>query len=290
MILAAGFGTRLRPITYFLPKPLVPVANRPLIAYAVENYLRAGVDEIVVNLHHLPELIEQYLTSAFDCAFHFSREETILGTGGALRRVRHLFEDQEEFFLVNGDTIQSPPFEALLRARREHDVLAALTLRHPPPHDRFTPVHFEDGRITGFGSGRGEALMFSGAHAIDADIFERLPDKESFSIVDEVYRGAPLAGVVDDGPWFDIGTPQRYLEASGGGTVGARCAIDGTLNGSVVWDDCRIGAGVVLNECIVAHGVEIAGPVEITRAIICRDHPAIPADYRREGALVISPF
>jgi NDP-sugar pyrophosphorylase family protein len=290
MILAAGFGTRLRPITYFLPKPLVPVANKPLIAYAVENYLRAGVEEIAVNLHHLPQLIEQYLTSAFDCAFHFSREETILGTGGALRRVRHLFEDQEDFFLVNGDTIQSPPFEELLRARREHDAPAALTLRHPPPHDKFTPVFFESGRITGFGSGSGEALMFSGAHAIGAAIFDRLPNKESFSIVDDVYRGAPLAGVVDDGPWFDIGTPQRYLEASGGTTVGARCTIDGTLNGSVVWDDCRIGAGVVLNECIVAHGVELDGPTEITRAIICLDHPSIPAEYRREGGLVISPF
>jgi NDP-sugar pyrophosphorylase family protein len=290
MILAAGFGTRLRPITYFLPKPLVPVANKPLIAHAVDGYLAAGVDEIVVNLHHLPELIEQYLRANFDCAFHFSREETILGTGGALRRVRHLLERQEEFFLVNGDTIQAPPFDALRRARREQNALAALTLRHPPPNDKFTPVYFDEGRITGFGSGTGEALMFSGSHAIGREIFARLPEKESFAIVDEVYRGAPLAGVVDDGPWFDIGTPQRYLEASRGTTVGARSVIEGTLNDSVVWDDCRIAKGVVLNECIVTHGVEIDAPVEISRAIICPDHPSIPPEFRRERGLVISPF
>jgi len=191
MILAAGLGTRLRPITYFLPKPLVPVRNKPLIAYAVESYLRAGVEEIVVNLHHLPELIERYLTSNFDCKFHFSYEPKILGTGGALRRVRHLLDD--DFFLVNGDTIQSPPFDALRRAR--NGLLAALTLRHPPAHDKFTPVYFENGRITGFGSGTGEPLMFSGAQAIGAEIFDRLPEKEAFSIVDDVYRGAPLAGV-----------------------------------------------------------------------------------------------
>src|SRR5206468_12099868 len=194
-----------------------------------------------------------------------------LGTGGALSGVRHLLEPQGDFFLVNGDTIQSPPFDALRRARRSHDALAALTLRHPPPHDRFTPVYFDDGIVTGFGAGRGEALMFSGAHAIGAAIFDRLPAKESFSIVDEVYRHAPLAGVVDDGPWFDIGTPQRYLEASGGTTIGARSVVEGTLHNTVVWDDCHIGRGVVLTDCIVAHEVELTEPAEITRSMICRD-------------------
>ena len=290
MILAAGFGTRLRPITYTLPKPLIPVRNKPLIAYAVENYLRAGVDEIVVNLHHLPDPIERYLTAHFDCTFHFSREEKILGTGGALRRVRHLLEHQEDFLLVNGDTIQSPPFEALRRARRERNARAALSLRHSPANDQFTPVYFDDGVITGFGSGRGEALMFSGAHAISAQIFDRLPDKEAFSIVDDVYQHASLAGVIDDGAWFDIGTPQRYLEASGGTTVGARSVIEGTLNNSVVWDDCRIGKGVVLTDCIVGHGVELRQPAEIARAVICADDPAIPAAYPREYGVVVSRF
>lgn len=267
MILAAGFGTRLRPITHTVPKPLVPVRNKPLIAYAVENYLRAGVDEIVVNLHHLPDLIERYLVDHFDCTFHFSREEKILGTGGALKRVQHLLHD--EFFLVNGDTIQSPPFEALLRARREKDVVAALSLRRPPENDRFTPVYFDDGMITGFGEGRGEALMFSGAHAIDETIFDLLPDADEFSIVDHVYKGRRLAGVIDDGPWFDIGTPQRYLEANGGTTIGARSVVEGTLDNTAVWDDCHIGADVVLHDCIVAHGVELSGDIEIRRAMIC---------------------
>ena len=288
MILAAGFGTRLRPITYTLPKPLVPVRNKPLIAYAVESYIAAGIDEIVVNLHHLPDLIEQYLTSSFDCTFHFSREEKILGTGGALRRVRSLLEHQDEFFLVNADTIQSPPFDELRRARRY--VPAALTLRHPPANDKFTPVWFENGRITGFGSGTGEPLMFSGSHCIGAEIFDRLPDEEEFSIVDRVYRHAPLAGVIDDGPWFDIGTPQRYLEANGGTFVGARSVVEGTLNDTVVWDDCRIARGVTLNECIVAHGVELNEPCEISRAIVCKDDVGIPDSYERRGGVVIAPF
>src|SRR5512140_228197 len=134
MILAAGFGTRLRPITWTLPKPIVPVCNRPLIAYAVDNLLRAGIDEIVVNLHHLPDAIEAYLRSAYAdrCHFVFSRETEILGTGGAIRRVRRLLESEEDFFLANGDTIMAPRFRELREARRGDDAVAALALRHRP--------------------------------------------------------------------------------------------------------------------------------------------------------------
>ena len=273
MILAAGFGTRLRPITNTLPKPLVPLRNKPLIAYAVENYLRAGVGEIVVNLHHLPDLIERYLRDTFDCTFHFSREEKILGTGGALKRVRHLLDD-EEFFLVNGDTIQSPPFEAMRRARG--NAVATLSLRHPPPHDTFTPVNLDEHARVTFGSGN---LMFSGAHAIGPEIFDHMPEKDAFSIVDSVYMHVDVAGVVDDGPWFDIGTPQRYLEANGGTTIGARSVVEGTLHNTAVWDDCHIGRGVVLTDCIVAHGVELSGEIQLSRSMICRNE---------EGATLIA--
>ena len=79
---------------------------------------------------------------------------------------------------MNGDTFQRPPYDALREARRRRDSLAALTLRHPPPNDRFTPVFFKDGLITGFGEGSGEALMFSGTHHISSRIFRYLPDRD----------------------------------------------------------------------------------------------------------------
>src|SRR5438876_8326820 len=95
MILAAGYGTRLQPLTFTLPKPMVPLCNRPLIGWAVES-LRPQVDEFVVNLHHLPEPIRQYLPRAFpDARFEFSVEPRILGTGGGVRNVRALLEDEE---------------------------------------------------------------------------------------------------------------------------------------------------------------------------------------------------
>jgi len=163
MILAAGYGTRLRPLTYTVPKPMLPICNRPLIGFAVDQLLSAGIDEIIVNLHHLPESIERYLTLVYGdrCKFHFSHEPEILGTGGGIRKVRPLLENEEDFFVVNGDTIQFPPYDQLREARRSRDALAALTLRHPPQRDRFTAVWFDNGLISAFArNGVGQPLMF----------------------------------------------------------------------------------------------------------------------------------
>jgi mannose-1-phosphate guanylyltransferase len=330
MILAAGYGTRLRPVTYTVPKPIVPLAGRPLIGWAVDALLTAGIRDFVVNLHHLPEPIERYLRDHYAgrANFEFSFEPEILGTGGGVRKVRPLLENDAEFFLVNGDTVQFPPYDALRAARG--NALAALTLRHPPAGDRFTPVYFENDAITGFGAGTGEALMFSGTHLISNRIFDYLPDKDFSGIVGEVYQPLidsgreRIAGVVDDGLWFDIGTPRRYMTASRtllevivraelavpSGTrvtgdslihdtakiigtmsrsiAGERSVIEGSITDTVVWDDCRIGRGAKLDGCIVAHGVEIAN-VDLRNVLICREDPAIPRDgeHRVEHGLVL---
>jgi mannose-1-phosphate guanylyltransferase len=326
-ILAAGYGTRLRPITYTLPKPMVPLCNRPLIAWAVESFLAAGVRELIVNLHHLPGAIERFLREEYAgrADFFFSVEDEILGTGGGIRRIRPQLAGEEELFVVNGDTVQFPPWDALRQARQTQDALAALTLRHPPAGDRFTPVFFENARVTGFGSGPGEALMFAGSHVIGTRIFDVLPDREFSGIVEHAYipalaAGDRLAGVVDDGLWFDIGTPQRYLAASAvlldatlrgalapvehsridgdslvhetatghatHSTVGARSVVQGDVRDSIVWDDCRIARGVTLERCIVGHGVTLEDG-EYRDAVIVRDDPAIPPENERRNSNVV---
>jgi mannose-1-phosphate guanylyltransferase len=300
MILAAGFGTRLQPVTHTLPKPMVPLLNRPLIAWAVESFLAAGVRDLIVNLHHLPDPLERYLSDEYAgrATFFFSREETILGTGGGIRRVRPQLADEEEFFLVNGDTVQFPRWDALRDARRSIDAIAALTMRHAPANDKFTPVYLDAGRVTGFGKGTGEAMMFAGSHVISTRIFDALPDRDFSGIVEHAYiplldsGREQLAGVVDDGLWFDIGTPQRYIAASRAlldetlagrlapvpgsrvqgdsllhdsargpvtrSVIGARSVVEGDVRDSVIWDDCHIGAGAVVEGSIIAHGVTLA--------------------------------
>lgn len=333
MILAAGYGTRLRPLTYTLPKPMMPLCNRPLIVWAVESFLAVGVRNIIVNVHHLAETIEGYLRAHYlgVADFHFSFEKDILGTGGGVRRVRAQLENEDEFYLVNGDTVQFPRYDALRDARRDRNAIAALTLRHPPEDDRFTAVWLEDGRISGFGKGTGEPLMFAGSHLISSRVFDYFPDKDVFGIVDEVYQPLlsagreTIAGIVDDGLWFDIGTPQRILSASrallekitGGeipppkdsrvrgdsllansaavgqnarrSTVGARSFVKGELVDTIVWDDCAIGGNARLERCIVGHGVEISGEIDLHDVLICRDDPSIPQEpaYERRDGLIL---
>jgi mannose-1-phosphate guanylyltransferase len=327
MLLAAGFGTRLRPITNSLPKPLVPICNRPLIAWAVDAFLRANIRELIVNLHHLPEPLERYLIDTFPTAtFHFSREREILGTGGAIRAVRPLLEHEEEFVLVNADTIQFPRYDELSRARRERDALAALTLRHPPAGDRFTAVFNDAGRITGFGSGSGEALMFAGSHVISSRIFRHLPERDFSGIVEDVYQlhTNELAAIVDDGIWFDIGTPQRYMTALAAllrltiagelapangsrvdgdslidesaqvrgalvrSTAGARSIIDGDATDSAIWDDCNIADGVTLKNCIVAHGVTLSARAHHENAMICNEGATVTVTpFQAVGATIV---
>ena len=317
MFLAAGFGTRLRPLTFLLPKPMIPLLNRPLIGWIVEHAMTAGVREVIVNLHHFPEAIESYLPAAFpEVSFTFAHEATLLGTGGGVRNVRALLDGDEDFFLANGDTLQRPPFAELREARRASDALAALTLRHPPPGDSYTAVWLDTGRITGFGTGRGEALMFSGSHCISSRLFDLLPDRAVSELVSDVYlpsvaRGSEsLAGVLMDDPfWFDIGTPQRYLTATHSllgaesrvaetahvtgsltrSVVGARSVVRGALQDSVVWEDCRIEPGVSLLNCIVGHGVEFPSG-HYSNVMISRDDPAIPPLYVRERGSVVNPF
>ena len=281
MILAAGFGTRFRPATFEIPKPLVPLCNKPLIEYAVESLLSAGVTAVVVNLHHLPEPLERHLDRRFAgrCTIHFSHESEILGTGGGIRHARRLLEGDESFYLVNGDTIQFPPLRELEKERRDSDAVAALLLRHPPSGDRFTKVFFEEGLVTGFGTGSGEPLMFSGSHSISKDLFELLPDRPFSGITEDVYipllrsGEKQLAGLVHDGPWFDIGTPMRYWTAS---EEVKNLMMKGTLElprgsmldqstGSLLHEDADVSGNIAK---IVAGRVTIAPNADVQRSIL----------------------
>jgi NDP-sugar pyrophosphorylase family protein len=326
MILAAGYGTRMRPVTHTMPKLMVPVCNRPLVGWAVETFLRAGIRDLIVNLHHFPESIEQHLLATYDAGFHFSFESEILGTGGGIKRVQPLLEVSDDFLAVNGDTIQFPDYAALCDARRERDALAALLLRHPPAGDRFTPVWRDGSAITAFGKGHGEALMFSGAHCIASRVFGYLPSEGFSGIVEDVYQKQDgLAAVVDDNPlWFDTGTPKRLIQASAAlldatvrgkvpvvkgsridgdsilagsarghvvrSTVGARSVVEGDVRDSAVWDDCVVARGVELDRCIVAHGVELKTRGRYRDVLICNNDPAIPRDapYLVQDGLVIA--
>lgn len=308
MILAAGFGTRFRPITWGLPKPMIPVCNRPLIGWAVRAMVDGGATELIVNLHHIPRPIRDYLSSSWngEADFEFSMEQEILGTGGALRQVRPHLESERTFLLMNGDTIQRPPFEALVRARESSDALAALLLRHPPAGEDFTAVWVEDGIVNQFGpDGRGESLMFAGAHAMSPRILGLLPDEPFSGLTEDVYIPVTnrviqerLAAVVHDDLWFDVGKPTRYMNATSGlmtamrdhrvdpppgsrlakeGLLHESSEVEGDVRESVVGRRSRVARGalaersVLWDDCLVEPGATIRDSIVSHGVRIPRD-------------------
>jgi len=324
MILAAGYGTRFRPVTHTMPKPLIPLCNRPLVGWVVDSLVSFGVEEVVVNLHHLPDMLRRWLDREYAgrVAVRYSNEPEILGTGGGLRKCRDHFAHEDVFLVVNGDTVQFPPYARLIDALRVSAAPAAMSLREAPRNDRFTSVWLDEGRVSSIGvNGEGEALMFAGVHAMTPEVFDLLPDRDVSGLTEDLYtplleEGVGIGAAIDDGPWFDIGTPARYLLASmsllramTSGQVASprRCLMQplqqvlldqsATIEGQVmrtaigenvivgrgcqvvdsaVWPDARIGDGALVESSIIADGVAIPAGGEVRNALVCRRSAQIP--------------
>ena len=214
MILAAGLGTRMRPLTEHTPKPLLRVAGVPLIEYHVRNCVRAGITDVVVNHAYLGEQIEAYLGDGarFGCAIRYSREGEPLDTGGGIFRALPLL-GENPFIAVNADIWTDYPLgnlAAVVRERR-HGV-AHLVLANNPPQHPAGDFYLRDGSISD--TGEGGKFTLSGLNVIDPALFAGCSDGV-FSIV-PLLRAAMKAGLVSGehyaGRWFDIGTPERLCE------------------------------------------------------------------------------
>src|SRR5215210_5711553 len=152
MILAAGYGTRLWPLTIDRTKPAIPFMGRPLIGYVAEYLALYGFDDIVVNLHHRPESVRAALGDGHDFGvrFHYVEEPVILGTSGAIGNARRLLEG-DAFVVVNGKLATDIDLGAALETHRRAGALATLVLRPNPARERYSTVEVSGGRVTGFG-------------------------------------------------------------------------------------------------------------------------------------------
>ena len=152
MILAAGYGTRLWPLTIDRTKPAIPVMGRPLVGYVAEYLARFGIREVLVNLHHQPDSVRDALGdgSRFGVRLRYIYEPEILGTGGALDNAREFLED-EPFVVINGKIVTDIDLHAACATHRERGALATLVLRPNPARERFSQVLVENGLLQGFG-------------------------------------------------------------------------------------------------------------------------------------------
>ena len=224
-VLGAGLGTRLRPLTDSLPKPLVPVFNKPLITFAFDHLMSAGVRNFVVNTHHCPEAYSRLLWEKNGRAEYrgvpvvFRHEPVLLETGGGIRNVADLLGDAP-FLVYNGDVLADFPLEPLLARHAESGCIATFALRSFGAERRIQ-FDAESGLVTdmrGLIGGRTEpSFLFTGVSVFSPEIHRWIEPGRIVSIVpvlvDLMRRGARVGGaVVDEGVWFDIGNPEAYLD------------------------------------------------------------------------------
>jgi hypothetical protein len=224
-ILAAGLGTRLAPLTCILPKPLAPVFHKPLLTFALDSLIEAGVGGIALNTHHLPEAFTPVFgaePSYRDRHLQFFHEPLLLDTGGGVRNARPSLGNST-FFLYNGDILADLPLLELLKAHVASGALATLMLR-PANGGGVANVNFEavtrrvlDLRGT-LGVTGGESAVYSGIAVLESEIFNWIPDNGPYSIIDALLEamrsGEEIGGMlVNEGLWIDLGTPASYLEA-----------------------------------------------------------------------------
>ena len=221
MILAAGEGTRLLPLTRFRPKPLFPIYNVPLLGLTIDNLKRAGVKEIVINTHHLNQSIETYIQEITPAGvnIHLSHEETLLGTGGAIKKVETFWNDSP-FIVINGDIIHTIDISAAYQNHLESGNLTTLIVHNHPPFNRVeidqdkTIVGIREQRVrTPVSTTR--KLAFTGIHIISPQILEHIPRNRHLDIInlylELIARGENIGGYpVEEHYWLDIGTPNDY--------------------------------------------------------------------------------
>src|SRR5688572_6082818 len=226
IVLSAGYGTRLWPLTEDRTKPAIPILGKPLVGYVAEYLATYGINEIVVNLHHRPESVRKALGngSKFGVKLHYVEEPEILGTSGALDNTRDFF-DRETFVVINGKIITDIDLNAALKTHRKMRALATLVLLPNTRRERFSVVETEDGRIKRF-AGMPVAnddgpspLMFTGIHILEPRIFDYIPRGVFSDSVIHVYpqaiaNGETVAAHVASGKWRELSTLSRYLDIS----------------------------------------------------------------------------
>jgi NDP-sugar pyrophosphorylase family protein len=231
MVLAAGLGRRLRPLTDRTPKPLIPVGGVPMLERVARRLIAAGADRLIVNTSHLSEQVEAFLAArdGFGVEWHVSREpEPPLETGGAIRHAAALFRRDAPFFLHNADILTDLPLAAMYRAHEQEAALATLAVM---PRESTRQLLFDDHGLLGRSDtkqgielrareavGEVQTLAFGGIHVISPRIFDQLTERGAFSILDPYLRLVATGETVlpfraDGYTWVDIGRPEQ-LEAA----------------------------------------------------------------------------
>lgn len=299
LVLAAGHGTRLRPLTDLVPKPLLPVAGRTVLDHTLDALVDLGCEAAAVNLFHLGDLIRaHYGDSHRGMPLTWSQEEgERQGTLGALYPLRDFLGEADVVLLINGDSLCPWPLRRLVRNHRADRALATLMLTSRVDPERFAGgVGIDrEGRVLSFFKGAAEGgevvrrAVFAGAHALSPSLLDRI-DEGPADIVRSLYLPILEEGgdrgihtIVSRRRWHDLGTPRRYLEGAldwgrGGwperlwrrGWISPQATVErgARVRGAVVEPGASIGAGARVERSVVLRGARIEPGAEVRDAIV----------------------
>ena len=285
MILAAGLGTRLRPITYEMPKPMVPVANRPMMDHVLELLRRNGITGIVANLSYLPEQITDHYGdgSEYGVSIDWSFEQELLGTAGGVRKVRE-FLAGEPFLVMAADALTDVDLGALRHAHGENDGIATLTVKPVPDTREYgVVVTGQDGRIQGFQEKPDPAEALSDLascmiYVLEPEIFDYFPDRTEVDFALDVFpellsNDVPFYVHRTDAYWNDVGSLDEYRQGNFDAIAGA-VAVDRP-------------AGEIADGIFAGEGTELPDDAELAPPVLIGAGCEIGAGVRLDGPLVI---
>lgn len=310
MLLAAGEGRRMRPLSLLLAKPVLPVLNRPLLHWTLERLAEHGVRDVIVNLHHRPETVVAAVGDGrrFGLRVTYSRERRLLGTAGGPRRVRDFFAG-EPFLLVNGDVVFDFDLAGLMRRHRASRARATLALKPNPDPRRYGPVVTgPDGRVRSIAGlprrARGRVSLFTGVQVVDPALLDSLPPGVSDSVRDLypplIAAGETLLGVRVRGRWDDLGDPALYLRAQvsrlgaasssrrGGSLLGPGARVDGgaRVSRSVLGAGAVVEAGAVVDRSVLWECVRVRRGA-VVRGCVVTEGVTIPERAKLAGQSVL---
>jgi mannose-1-phosphate guanylyltransferase/mannose-1-phosphate guanylyltransferase/phosphomannomutase len=283
MVMAAGLGKRLRPLTWEIPKPLVPVGNRPIMEHILALLARQGFNDVIANLHWFPETIRERFGEgdALGLQLTYSYEERLLGTAGGVRNVRDYF-GSEPFVVMAADALTDIDLAGLARAHAEHDWIATLAVKPVRDTREYgVVVTDDDGRVEGFQEkpeteDARSNLANCMIYVLDPEIFDHFPDQEEVDFALDVFpalleRGIPFGVHVTEAYWNDVGSLPEYLQGN----------FD-VLSGAVEVEP----AGELVDSAAAA-GLD--GEVELAGPVLLGENVRIGNGARLDGPLVIGP-
>jgi mannose-1-phosphate guanylyltransferase len=332
LILAGGEGTRLRPLTTTVPKPVIPLANRPFISYMLDWLSEHEVDEIILSCGFLASQVRAVLGDGVDgVRLRYIDEEYPLGTAGAVKHAESLLGDR--FLVLNGDVLTDFDLSALKRFHEERGAVATLALIPVEDPSAYGLVRTaQDARIKDFLEKPSVEqidtdLINAGAYVLEHSVLDRIAEGRSVSFEREVFPsliGQGLYGCSVEGYWLDIGTPERYLQATcdilegtvrtthsrngavrdgehagvspaaeliGRVLIGHGCEVEeGARLGplAVIGDGARVGAGAVVERAVLHQSVDVEQRAVVRESIVGHD-ARVGAGSRLDSGTVVGP-